>query len=294
MMRRSCRLCLVLLRAVLLPVLLAACATEAPGFDTPESALHDATADVYLVSNIHGKPLERDNNGYIARVAPDGGMQRRWIQGGRDGVTLHAPKGMALAGDVLWVADIDTMRKFDRRSGKPLGEVVVPGASFLNDVAVAPDGAVFVTDTGLDAAFAPTGTDAIWRLRGDAGPEVLIRGTELGQPNGIAATAAGLYVVNWRDGAFFQVDYRGGRTDLVKAPQAQLDGLVRVEREGGQGAYWYATSWQGKCVYRFDPMGGCMPMPTALEQPADCGFDGKRRRLVVPLFGANRLELLPL
>lgn len=273
---------------------LCGCAVEPPGFDTPESALHDTAADVYLVSNIRGKPLDRDNNGYIARVQPDGSMQRHWIQGGRSGVTLHAPKGMALAADVLWVADIDTVRKFDRRSGAPLGEVAVPGAVFLNDVAVAPDGAVFVTDMGLDAAFAPTGTDAIWRVSGEGAPVALVRGPDLGQPNGIVATAAGLYVVNWRDGAFFQIDYRGVRTDLLRAPQAQLDGLVRVEGEGGQGAYWLATSWQGKCVYRFDSSGGCAPLPRSLEQPADCGFDAGRRRLLVPLFGSDRLELLPL
>ncbi len=31
-----------------------------------------------------------------------------------------------------------------------------------------------------------------------------------------------------------------------------------------------------------------------LLQPADSGFDATRRRLPVPLFLANRLELLPL
>jgi sugar lactone lactonase YvrE len=283
----------------LLALFVAACATEPPGFDTPESALHDPVADVYLVSNIHGKPLERDNNGYIARVRPDGGMQRYWVQGGKGGVTLHAPKGMALAGDVLWVADIDTVRRFDRTSGRPLGETKVPGASFLNDLAIGPDGTVWVTDMGVDATFAPTGTDAIWRVSGDGAPVALVRGPELGLPNGLVATQNALYVVNWRDGTFFQVDYRGVRTDLAKAPAAQLDGLVRVELpaaagQAAQPAYWLATSWAGKCVVRFDATGGVSTLPLPLEQPADCGLDAVRRRLLVPLFGSNRLELLPL
>ncbi len=274
-------------------VALAACSQDPPGFDTPESALHDAVADVYLVSNIHGAPLAKDGNGYIARVSPeDGSMQRWWIAGGKNGVTLHAPKGMALVGDVLWVADIDVLRRFDRTSGAPLGETAIPGATFLNDVAAGPDGSVYVTDTGLDATFAASGTDAIWKVGNDGAVTALARGPELGQPNGLFALAGGLYVVSWSTGKIFQVDYKGIRTDLLQAPQAQLDGIVRFD--AGEGpAGWLVTSWVGKCVYRFDATGGIAPLPISLDQPADCGFDAVRRRLLVPLFGQNRLELLP-
>src|SRR5256885_8154331 len=41
----------------------------------------------------------------------------RSIEGGRTGVTLHAPKGMALNGDTLWVADIDVVRAFNAKTG---------------------------------------------------------------------------------------------------------------------------------------------------------------------------------
>ncbi|MEO6594774.1 MAG: hypothetical protein ABIP94_08480 [Planctomycetota bacterium] len=274
----------------------AACSSEPPGFDTPESVLHDAEADVYLVSNIHGETLAKDNNGYIARVQSDGTMQRHWIAGGRSGVTLHAPKGMALHGDVLWVADIDVLRRFDRRLGRPLGEVVIPGATFLNDVSAGPDGTIYCTDSGLDAQFGPTGTDAIWRVGQDGVPTMLRKGPDLGQPNGLVARDIGVYVVSWRDGTFYQIDTKGRRTDLGVAPAAQLDGLVRVEPNGDSGAtgYWLATSWAGSCVYRFDAGGGCTALPARLEQPADCGLDAKRHLLLVPLFGSNRLELLPL
>ncbi|MGC4066586.1 MAG: hypothetical protein QM784_18520 [Polyangiaceae bacterium] len=39
---------------------------------TPESVLYDAEADVYLVSNINGKPTEADDNGTIAKLDPEG------------------------------------------------------------------------------------------------------------------------------------------------------------------------------------------------------------------------------
>lgn len=280
--------------AVALPF--AACASStAPGFDTPESALHDVQSDVYLVSNLNGAPLAKDNNGYIARVQPDGGMQRHWIQGGARGVTLHAPKGLAIAGDVLWVADIDVVRKFDRATGAALGEVPIPGSTFLNDVSVGPDGSVYCTDTGLNASFQATFTDAIWRITPDGEVRVLAQGAELGQPNGLVARDRGVYVVSWRDGTFYEIDYQGRRTDLGRAPQAQLDGLVRVAAAGETGkGEWLTTSWAGQCIYRFDTSGVCTTLAPRYEQPADCGLDAKRSRLLVPLFGANRLELLQL
>ena len=63
-------------------------------------------------------------------------------------MTLNAPKGMALRGDTLFVADIDILRMFNRRTGAPLGGVDVAerGATFLNDVAVGPDGSLYITD----------------------------------------------------------------------------------------------------------------------------------------------------
>jgi sugar lactone lactonase YvrE len=264
-----------------------------PGFDTPESVLYLPDADVWLCSNILGAPAAKDGNGYIARVQPDGtSMQRYWIRGGTNGVTLHAPKGMAVVDDTLWVADIDTVRAFDVRTGAPRGAVAIPGATFLNDVAAGPDGAVYVTDSGFTPEFAASGTDAIWRIAKDGTPTALVKTPDLGQPNGLVARDGGLYVASWRDGTIYQIDYRGTRTDLLKAPQAQLDGLLRLDGDGG-GA-WYVSSWAGKCIYRFDAKGGMVPLERSFEQPADFGFDSKRRRLLVPLFGANRVEVVPL
>jgi sugar lactone lactonase YvrE len=113
------------------------------GFSVPEAILHDAQADVYLVSQINGKPLEADGNGFITRVSPDGEVaELRWIDGGAEAVTLSAPKGMALVGDRLYVTDIDHVRVFDRVSGEPRESIAVDGATFLNDLVAAPDGGV--------------------------------------------------------------------------------------------------------------------------------------------------------
>lgn len=280
-------------------LLVASCSdAPPPDFSTPECVCYDAQADVYLVSNIQGAPLDKDDNGFILRVSPEDGQRTAWISADQTGVTLNAPKGMAIVGDVLWVADIDVLRKFERNSGAPIGEVAIEGATFLNDVAAGPDGSVYCSDSGLDAKFAATGSDAIWRVAPDGAVSVLAKGVELGQPNGISAQQAGIYVVSWRDGTFYQIDYRGTRTDLGKAPQAQLDGLVRVEPAASADAanktsspVWYSTSWQGKAIYRFAMTGVATALPVRLEMAADFCYDPKRNCLVIPLFGEDRLHI---
>src|SRR3970282_2965143 len=76
-------------------------------FHTPESSLYDAAEDVYLVANINGSPTAADGNGFISRIGPDGQvLALKWIAGTVSGVTLHAPKGMAIVGDTFYVTAI--------------------------------------------------------------------------------------------------------------------------------------------------------------------------------------------
>src|SRR3990172_7489526 len=132
------RLCSLLMTLLAVVVVANGVAAQAPavtvqgvGFQTPESVLYDAAEDVYLVSNINGSPTAADGNGFISRIGPEGQvLALKWIDGTVSGVTLHAPKGMAIVGDTLYVADITAVRMFDRRTGQPKGSVAVPGATF--------------------------------------------------------------------------------------------------------------------------------------------------------------------
>lgn len=260
------------------------------GFRTPESVLWDARGGVYLVSNINGTPLEKDDNGFISRIQVNGQpLVWRWIGGADTAVALHAPKGMALGGDTLFVADIDVVRLFHRVTGAPLGEWPVPGATFLNDVAVGPDGTVYVTDSGLradSAGLSPSGTDAVWRFhRGVAEP--VARDTALGRPNGILAERDGLIVVTFGSGAVYRLDARGTRADFVRPPAGSLDGVVRM----ADGSL-LVSSWAGKAVYRLRGVVGPWTVAVdSVEAPADLGLNPRSGEVAIPLFNANRLVL---
>ena len=67
---------------------------ETRNLEAPESARYDEDLDVWFVSNINGQPGNKDNNGYISRLRPDGTPYNlKFIEGGKKGVTLNAPRG---------------------------------------------------------------------------------------------------------------------------------------------------------------------------------------------------------
>src|SRR3989304_7927082 len=73
-------------------------------FDKPETALYDSSLDVFFVSNMVGNPTAADNNGYISKIEIGNSFRtERFIVGGKDGVILHGPKGLAIQGNILCV-----------------------------------------------------------------------------------------------------------------------------------------------------------------------------------------------
>lgn len=261
------------------------------GFLTPESVLYDSVADVYLVSNINGSPLDVDDNGFISRVSPDGQvLTLKWIDGASDQVTLSAPKGMAIVGDVLYVTDITVVRKFDRTSGAPLGEIAVAGSMFLNDLAPAGDGGVYLTDTGMKAGangFEPAGTDAVYHIAADGAVHRLATGDALGRPNGVLAMHGDPWVVTFGAAQLYRV-HDGAKMDSVALPSGGLDGLVAA------GDQLLVSSWDGQAVYK-GPMGGPFAVVVdSVESPADIGYDSKRHRVLIPLFNGNAVRIVPM
>lgn len=265
-----------------------AAVTFKEGLATPESVFYDAETDTYLVSNINGAPTDKDNNGYIAELSPEGTVVKaKLVAGGENGVTLNAPKGMALVKGVLYVADIDAIRMFDRKTGAPKGEAPVKGATFLNDLSAGPDGKVYFTDSGLSPKFEATGTDALYVLEPGKKPKVkaLLQSKDLPHPNGILATKDTLYVNFFGAGEVRAYDLKGkAKGEAMKTPAGGLDGLVMV------GDDFLVSSWDGKAVYRGKAGGAFTAVISDVTAPADIGFDTKRNRVLVPRFQDNLVE----
>jgi sugar lactone lactonase YvrE len=260
---------------------------------TPESVRYDADLDAFFVSNINGSPSQKDGNGFIARVdAGNTSSVTRFIEGGKNGVTLNAPKGMAIVGDTLWVADIDAVRAFNKRTGAVIANVDLSRmqATFLNDVVAGPDGAVYVTDTGIrfdaSGAMSHPGKDRIFKITGRTPAVAFASDSLLQAPNGIAWDGAngrfvlgafsGPSVIAWKPGD-------STVTEVATGP-GQYDGIELL----GDGRI-LVSSWADSAVHAIS--NGAMTKVIAnVEAPADIGVDTKRNVVAVPRFTAGRVE----
>jgi sugar lactone lactonase YvrE len=257
------------------------------GFATPESVVWDADADLYLVSNINGSPFEADGNGFISQVSPDGALvELKWIDGASDGVRLDAPKGMVIDGDTLFVADIDRVRMFDRKTGAPTGEVELPGSTFVNGLA-ARDGVVWATDSGLQEGFEPSGTDALWRIAGGKA-EAIVRDPNLARPNGLTFRGDSLWMAPFGGSQLHELTPAGKPVRTVPVEAGQLDGLIALA--DGRLA---VSSWEASAIFIGDPDQGMVKAIGDVAAPADLGYDARRERLLVPLFQADAIEIHP-
>lgn len=252
------------------------------GFSGPEAVRYDPEQDVYFVSNFNGPGGERDNNGFISRMGPDGSIEElRFIAGGTNGVTLHAPRGMALTGDTLWVADADGVLGFHRRTGAHLATADFSGrdTGFLNDVVPGPDGTLYVTDTGRDR---------IYRIDGDE-ITVALEDTLLGRPNGITWDAAGeRFIVVPFGGRHNLYAWEPGSTTLEEigtGPGAGFDGVEVLP-----GERMLVASQADSSIHLFTPEGGRPFIPTA-GRPADIGIDTERGRVAVPFVARDEVSI---
>ncbi len=263
----------------------AALVATVTGLSGPEAVRYDPDQDVYFVANFNGRSDALDNNGFISRVRPDGSIESlNFIAGGANGVTLHAPRGMFISGDTLWAADVNAVRGFHRRTGAAL--VVLDFAAhdvgFLNDIAGAPDGALYVTDTGRQR---------IYQIRGRT-ITVALQDSALNRPNGITWDAehrrfivvpfgGGGSLLGWQPN-------QPGVVVLATVPGARLDGIEFVSTDRvivasqADSSLWLAG---GPRAIRLTRTAGA---------PADIGVDTRRHRIAVPYIALNRVDIFQL
>lgn len=108
------------------------------GFLSPESVLKDSNGDFFYVSNMGAKlePSLKDSDGFISRLTGDGKIDdKKYLP--KEGV-LHAPKGMAMMGRTLFVADVDRVVGFNVDSRETVFEIDLSAEKtvFLNDIVV--------------------------------------------------------------------------------------------------------------------------------------------------------------
>lgn len=240
----------------------------------PESVLYDEAGKLLFVANIDGKSDALDGNGFISKVGLDGKiLNLRWISG------LNAPKGMGLYRNRLYVTDVHRLVVINTETGQAekTYDAIDPKNAFLNDVTIAKDGTVYVSDSRFDK---------IYRLK-DSTWEVWMQGEQLAKPNGLLAVGKDkLMIGSTKTGSLRSVDVNTKTMMTIADGMAATDGIVTDGK-----ANFFVSDWNGQLF--FVAAGGeKTQLLDSREQKmntADIEYVRSQKLLIVPTFFKNKL-----
>lgn len=196
------------------------------GFNNPESIVLGPDGETLYITNVAGEAAEADGEGFISRVSLTGQLlERQWSAG------LNAPKGIASDGDSLFVSDIDALVQIDLVSGEIIQRLPIPGAAFLNDVAIAPDGAVLISDSAGARIYRVEGNDISIHAEGDW----------LSGANGLLFEGATLLISTMGTSALFALDAPAAAPRQISGDLGNGDGIAVL----GNGQY-LVSEWPGR------------------------------------------------
>ncbi len=266
-------------------------AAQITGLESPNSFVCDTSGKEYFISNINGEPESRDNNGFITKLNAEGKVtDLKFIQGGVAGVLLHAPKGMAVLGPVLYIADLDQLKAFDKTSGKLLAMVSFPASSHmrvsLTDVAVAPDGILYVSDEAANSIYR---IDPSTNHRVD----LLIHDERLAGPAGIAIhpRTNHLITVSRQKGKILEITQDGQLTELESNGffTSRFQNLSGVDFD--QWGNMYVSDIAKGKIWRMTRDHRFQVIAEYLPAPADVSIDRVNNLILVPYHYVHAAEM---
>ncbi len=264
---------------------------ELEGFDKPESVMYDSNRDVLYVSNVVGKSLSHDDNGFISRVSMQGEMlEREWITG------LDAPRGMLIKDDMLWVADLDCVVKIDIEQGKVKKDIPIKGASLLNDIAADDDGNIYVSDLKGNIIFKHTASEDKSEGEGEEFFKRWVETTSLRSPNGLYVDGEHLIVASWGisgsaairvKGHLKKISLKTGKIRKLGSgkPIGHLDGIQGT----GDGSY-LVTEWKHDDLLLVSSSGSFTSLLDLESGPADLEYIPEKGMVIIPIMNANKVQ----
>ena len=150
-----------------------------------ESCSYDPTRNVIVVPNRGVAQNVQTNNAWISFINHDGSVHTaRWVGIQNPGdqrsnmttpLVLNEPLGSDITNGVLYLADRDggtnpndpvvsVIRRFDMKTGAPLGETRVEKSNGFNDLEAADDGTIYATQTGAGGQNPDPSTWQVWKI----------------------------------------------------------------------------------------------------------------------------------
>ena len=246
-----------------------------------EAVRYDKNQDVYFISNFNGSAAKADSNGFIAKATAQGTIDSLRFMTGTNKSPLHSPRGMYITGDTLYVADLNGLHSFNTQTGEQLSYIDLssfePG--FLNDVAVATNGNIYVTDTGQSRIYKITGGSASIAVDSlEDPPNGITRDPESGQ----------LLIAPWEGGQVFRsfaTDDLSPQDFITTSAGGNFDGIEPYKDS------FIVASQNDSSLYLIGQDQPSKRIITTAPKPADIAVDTKRNRVAVPYISLNRVDI---
>jgi sugar lactone lactonase YvrE len=261
-------------------------------YDAPDQAIWHSKTRTWFVSNLGGGiSLKKDNYGWITQTDEKGKLLHEFWIGKTEG--MHAPSGMTITDDYLYVCDREGIFEIDIAKRKINSFFKIPGASFINDIAMADNGDLYVSDF-----FG----NKIYRLpKSSRIPEVWLETDQLKTPDGLYMDGNKLIVASWGKlsnpetfetsvlGDLLSIDLKTKKIEILISKIGNLEGITKA------GSHYYITDWFAGKVLKVDPTKKIViDFITGLKNPTDLNYSAELKVLAIPQHGTNQVLFVKL
>lgn len=255
----------------------------------PESIVYSAKHESFFVSNVaSGNPTETKAVGYISKISKDGKrIVAKWVTG------LHAPKGITILGDNLYVTDVTRVQKISISKAKIVKTFSVKNSKFLNDTVADAAGNIYVSDMF---------TNILYRIKNDK-LSIWAQDPKLQNSNGLYTDGKEhLFIVKWGtdiDPQTFRTKVPGdmaiiqfsNKNEVVLNSdiQGNLDGISA----DSQGVLWI-SDWMTGDIYTMSKQGKVKKMFNFSQGAADLSVAKELGLLMIPQMNQNKIIFIKL
>lgn len=244
-----------------------------------ESVAFDPKRNVLYVS-VQANQVE--NDGSIAKLSLDGKLLKAdFITG------LNNPKGIAVVNDKLYVSDITELVEVDLTTEKITKKYKGENAEFLNDVAIAKNGEVYVSDMF---------TSSIYKLDNQGNFKNWMSSPTLENPNGLLVIDNEMFIASWGtfsdkkplnapQGRFLKLNIPSKKIDIITSNAiGNLDGLQVYNNDN-----FLLSDWKKGTVLKVSKKGQSELFFQTKHSVGDILYLPKERILALPINKENKV-----
>ncbi len=261
-------------------------------FDAPDQSVWHSESKSWFVSNLGGGiSLEKDHYGWITRLDANGKIINPFWIGLEE--RMHAPSGMVATDEFLYVCDRDGVYKIDIAKRKITKFYPIPQGKFINDIAMAKNGDLYVSDFFANRIYKIDQKSSI--------VEVWIESERLEAPDGLYMDDDQLIVASWgilnepgtfntsKKGDVLKIDLKTKKINIIAKEVGNLEGITKAEN------FYYITDWAaGKLLKVHAETGAISEKIKGLTNPTDPGYAKELGVISFPQHTGNQVLFIDL